>query len=327
VYNILMTKSYSIGVLRGGPSSEYEVSLKSGASILKNIRDHHKVFDILIDKEGTWHHHGSPKRPEHIFPHIDLFINAMHGEYGEDGTVQKILDTHGISYTGTRSFPSRVAMNKALTKKVLENEGIKTPVYKVLHKSDLSYNALIEFFRTFPHPMVIKPIGSGSSVGVFIVRTFTELENALLNVFAYSPTVMVEEYIPGKEATCGVIDNFREKDIYVLPPIEIRPAPGATFFDYEAKYGGKSEEVCPGNFTAEETKELQEISARAHKALDLRHYSRSDFIIHPRRGIYFLETNTLPGMTTESLFPKALSAVGVSLSDFLEHLIELSMRR
>jgi len=122
-----------------------------------------------------------------------------------------------------------------------------------------------------------------------------------------------------------VVDNFRNEEIYSLLPVEIRKSNDSAFFDYQAKYGGKSEEICPGNFTVAEKKIIQNMAKEAHQALGLRHYSRSDFIINPRRGIYILETNTLPGLTSESLLPKSLKAVGCSLPDFLDHLIILAL--
>ncbi len=123
------------------------------------------------------------------------------------------------------------------------------------------------------------------------------------------------------------MDEFRDEEIYSLLPIEIRKPVDSAFFDFKAKYGGQSQEICPGNFTAKEKKEIQDMARLAHKALGLRHYSRSDFILHPKRGIYILETNTLPGLTSESLLPKSLQAIGCSLPDFLDHLITLALKK
>jgi D-alanine-D-alanine ligase len=168
-------------------------------------------------------------------------------------------------------------------------------------------------------------VSGGSSVGTAIAKTLLELESAIDDALQYSDQALIEEFIFGREATCGVVDNFRNESIYSLLPVEIRKPSNATFFDYDAKYSGKSEEICPGNFTAVEKEMIQKIAKEAHKALGLRHYSRSDFIIHPKRGIYILETNTLPGLTSESLLPKSLQAVGCSLSDFFDHLIKLAL--
>lgn len=314
-----------VGVLRGGPSSEYEVSLKSGKSVIDSLVDKYEVLDIFIDKNGVWHHLGVPVKPEKILKKVDVIFNALHGAYGEDGTVQKLLDQFQIPYTGSTALASAIGMNKVLTKKVYNDFKIKTPIHILLEKGKNISLETARIFKSFPMPCVVKPHNSGSSVGVSIARTLPELENAVYKALDYSDKVLIEEFIAGKEATCGVVDNFRNETIYSLLPVEIRKPDASAFFDYEAKYSGQSQEICPGNFTPEEKKIIQEMAREAHKALGLRHYSRSDFIIHPRRGVYILETNTLPGLTSESLLPKSLQAIGCSLPDFLDHLIKLAL--
>lgn len=316
-----------VGVLRGGPSNEYEVSLKSGATVLNNLsQDKYSVRDIFIDREGQWHTHGLPIMPHDALTHIDVAFNALHGNYGEDGKVQHILESHGIPFTGSGSFASALGMNKAMSKEIYKKEGLKTPQSRLLESLvDVSKEAH-KLFSTFSPPVIVKPVSSGSSMGMALVKDFSGFGKAISGAFEHSNAVLIEEFIKGKEATCGVIDDFRDREYYALPPIEIRPHEGV-FFDYEAKYKGKSDEIVPGNFTDDEKKEIEKIAIQAHKALGLRHYSRSDFIIHPRRGIFILETNTLPGLTEESLFPKALKAVGASISHFLDHVIGLALRR
>lgn len=314
-----------IGVLRGGPSSEYEISLKTGGSVLKSLPEKYLPVDIFIDKEGVWNIQGISHEPHEAFKKVDAIFNALHGEYGEDGKVQKILDAFSIPYTGSKTLPSAVGMNKALAKNIFKSHGIKTP-YHTVESNDKDVGEIArKLFNSFPIPAVVKPIASGSSVGVSIAYTFQGLTEALSKAFEYSDKVLVEEYIKGREATCGVVDSFRGKDFYSLLPIEIIKPEKSDFFDYEAKYCGGSQEICPGNFSQNEKEAIQELAVAAHKALGLRHYSRSDFIISPRRGIYILEVNTLPGLTSESLLPKSLNAVGCSLPDFLDHLLTLAL--
>jgi len=148
----------------------------------------------------------------------------------------------------------------------------------------------------------------------------TGIENALQQ----SDTVLVEEYIQGREATCGVIDGFRGQKTYALPPVEIIPPAHKDFFDYDAKYSGGSQKICPGRFSRSEKHELQEIAKHIHEHLGLRHYSRADFILSPKRGMYLLEVNTLPELTAESSIQKSLTAVGAPFSQFLEHIIDLA---
>ena len=315
-----------VGVLRGGPSSEYEVSLRTGASVLKNLSDSYQAQDIFISKDGLWHKGGIPYKPGEIIKHLDVVFNALHGEYGEDGGVQHLLDTFAIPYTGSGYLASALGMNKVLAKKVFTQHGIKTPHHKTLKKGQYSHTDIVDLFKTFPMPAVVKPVRAGSSVGVSIARTVHELEQALAKAFAYDTEALIEEYISGREATCGVIEGFRGEAMYSLLPVEIIPDAGREFFDHEAKYAGKSKEICPGNFLAQEIKTIQDASVAVHKALSLRHYSRSDFIVHPKRGIYILEVNTLPGLTDESLFPLSLTAVGSTLSEFLDHVLHSTLK-
>ncbi len=322
-----------VGVLRGGPSSEYEVSLKTGKSVLDNLSmstslaGRYEVLDILIDKDGTWYVSGLKTDPLKISKQVDVIFNALHGNYGEDGIVQRILEQLSIPYTGSTALASAIGMNKLLTKKIYKNHNIKTPIHTTVSRTENINERAIKIFKTFPMPAVVKPVSGGSSVGTCVAKNIKELEGGIKEALKYSNTAIIEEFIIGKEATCGVIDNFRNEDKYALVPIEIRKPTDAPFFDYQAKYSGKSEEICPGNFTSEEKKLIENMSKQAHQALGLRHYSRSDFIIHPRRGIYILETNTLPGLTAESLLPKSLKAIGCSLPDFLDHLIKLALEK
>ncbi|MDE2038117.1 MAG: D-alanine--D-alanine ligase [Patescibacteria group bacterium] len=319
-----------IGVLRGGPSAEYDVSLQSGAAVLSALRerlaDKYVPVDIFIDTSGVWHIDGAPVRPHEAFGRVDAVFNALHGAYGEDGGVQRILEAHGVPFTGSSALASAVSMNKSLAKGVAARRGIKTPYWKELSSKEILDDpeaAAAGLFRTFLMPAVVKPAGAGSSIGVSVVKDHSRLRPALEAAAAHGDAVVIEEFIPGIEATCGVVEGFRGQPLYALPPIEIRPKAG--FFDYEAKYAGKSEEIVPASFSEGLKREIERLAAAAHEALGLRHYSRSDFIIHPRRGVYFLETNALPGLTGESLVPKALRAVGSGTHELVDHLVRLAL--
>lgn len=316
-----------VGVLRGGPSSEYEISLKTGASILEHLSEEkYRPVDIFVDKKGQWHVYGRPQVAAEALQQVDVIINAMHGEYGEDGTVQKILEQFGTPYTGSASYPSSVGFNKVLTKDFAKKTGVKMAPHIVVDITDDLERRIVEIFRTFPHPSIVKPVNAGSSVGVSIVYSFEDLRGALAKAFEISSRAIVEQYVKGREATCGVVENFRGEDVYPLLPVEIIPPAEAPFFTFDVKYNGATEEKCPGNFSEEEKRELQRAARAVHQALGLRHYSRSDFIVTPR-GVYFLEVNTLPGLAPECLLPKELDAVGCSFPDFLDHLVSLALRR
>lgn len=318
-----------VGVLRGGPSSEYEVSLMSGASVLGVLNlEKYEPRDIFIDRAGQWHVHGVAVTPERALRDVDVALNAMHGEFGEDGQVQRILEMLAVPYTGSNAAASALAFNKQLTRDAVAKLGVNIAHGAVLDSqkiTDLDRTAS-NLFRSMPHPVMVKPVVGGSSVGSSVADSYHSLQTALERAFAIAPQVLVEEYIKGREATVGVIDNFRNEKTYALMPVEIVPPQTSPFFDYDAKYSGQSIERSPGNFSREEKNQLIAIARLVHQGMGLSHYSRSDFIVS-RRGIYFLEVNTLPGLTQESLLPKALKAVGAKLSDFLDHIINLARRR
>lgn len=322
-----MSHIVRVGILRGGPSAEAEVSLRTGQAVAKSINEHlsdkYRPFDIIIDRNGNWTHEGNPISVTGLHSLVDVVFNALHGTYGEDGKIQSQLEWHKIPFTGSGSASSAIGMNKVMTKKILNSHGIKNPYAVVISSGEIQNepeSILRDLFNSFVMPAVVKPSASGSSVGVSIVRKFSDFYPALYNASAHSDEVIVEEYIKGIEATCGVIDHFRGERFYALPPVEIRPA--SEFFDFNAKYGNETREIVPATFSSKIKREIEELSKKIHEIMGLRHYSRSDFIIHPRRGIYTLEVNTLPGLTEESLFPKALRAVGSDLHHFIEHLLE-----
>jgi len=316
-----------VAVLRGGPSSEYEVSLKSGQTVLKNLPEKYHAKDILISRDGLWHMDGIVKSPDKILKSMDVVFNALHGEYGEDGQVQKILESHNVPYTGSDSVASAVAMNKHLTKQLAIQNGIRTPDYLLVREGDDLTETPKKVFAKFAPPYIVKPTSLGSSVGVTIVKTANDLLDVIRSTIFYSRALLIEEYIFGKEATCGVIDSMRGHDVYSLLPVEIIPKKGE-FYDYNAKYLSDSTGYrIPGHFNSLDKKEIEQIAKKIHSLLGLRHYSRSDFIVSPLRGIFFLEVNTLPGMTDHSLIPKSLDALGISLPDFLDHMLTLATAR
>ena len=319
-----------VGVLRGGPSYDYDMSLHSGAHVLKHLasealNEKYTAHDILIDRDGLWFMGGVRVSPQEVSSRVDVIFNALHGKYGEDGKVQKVLDRYGLRYTGSDALGSALSMNKVVAKKAFEQHGFKTPLYVVLEKQDLRKEPLqaivMRLFRSFHMPVVVKPASAGSSVGVSMVRTFPDYEKAIEKAFEYDDTVLIEQFVSGKEAVVGLVDHFRESDVYALPPLEIRlksqaPVAGDT---------NEVEEIVPGNFTSEEKAQLEELARKAHKALGLKHYSRANFIVHPRHGIYLLEINTLPSLADTSHLPKALEAVGATMPQFIDHLITLAL--
>jgi D-alanine-D-alanine ligase len=312
-----------VAVLRGGPSDEYEVSLRTGHAVLESIDStRFEPIDIIITKGGEWLHEGRVRYPEHLIPIVDVVFIALHGTYGEDGTVQRLLERFGVPYTGSGPYASGLAMHKGYTKEHLKTTGIKLPQHYTVRREDGLYPRVHagRIRELFGPSYVVKPVASGSSVGVEIVRDTLLLGEAIERVLNGYAEVLVEEFIEGREVTCGVIERFREHDLYALPSIEIIHAKQHPFFNYDAKYDGTTSEVCPAPITQSAKRAVEHASKLVHKELGLSQYSRSDFILG-KDGLYFLEVNTLPGLTTESLIPNALRAVGSSHRELVTHLI------
>lgn len=320
-----------IGVLRGGPSSEYDISLKSGAAVLEHLdKDKYEPRDLFISKGGEWHLHGAPVTPERALRGVDVAFNTIHGNYGEDGQLQHVLQAIGVAHTGPDALGAALAYDKQKTRELVQKHGVKVAHGAVVDSSKISdlEKTAFNIFRSMPHPLIVKPVIGGSSVGVTKVDNFNALTFALNRAFESSPKALVEEFIPGREASVGVIDHFRNEKSYALMPVEIVLPKSAPFFDFDTKYNDQAIERVPGSFSGQEKNELQRLARIVHESLALPHYSRSDFIVG-KRGIYFLEVNPAPGVgfTKESIFPKALKAVGANLSHFLDHVITLAKRK
>ncbi|MFZ5365140.1 MAG: D-alanine--D-alanine ligase family protein [Patescibacteria group bacterium] len=301
----------NIAVLGGGDSSEREVSLISSKKVFENLDEskyHKEYFDFPVDLDKFLSD----------YKKFDVVMPVFHGTFGEDGTVQGFLKTLGLKFTFSDVEAMSIALNKQLAKSLLEKlTDIKMPQGKIFDYLTLDIAQIKKSFNT---PMVLKPVAGGSSLGTYIVKTDDELESAIKNIKQYKQAVLVEEFIKGVEETVAILGN---NDPQALPVIEIRPK--TEFFDYIAKYDSKfCEEICPAPIDEALAKELQRQALLAHQTLGCRGLSRSDFIVTADNQIYFLEINTIPGMTDASLVPKAAAAAGYSYPKFLDKLIELA---
>lgn len=313
-----------VAVLRGGPSEEYAISLQSGATVIKALDAlHYPYKDIVITKDGQWLETGIVRSPDNALEAVDVVFVALHGGYGEDGQVQKILHRKHIPYTGSRSLPSAIAFNKELTKFTLQPLNVLMPKHRKFTVADLdTLDEEVEtLFKEIGQELFIKPVKTGSSHGARYAPTKELLASHIRELSGRYDELLIEEYIRGREATVGILHDFRNESLYALPAIEIVPPNGEPAFSFENKYNGKTAEIVPGRFSYEEKEQLSHIATKVHEALGLDHYSRSDFIV--RNGeVYFLEINTLPGLTSESLLPKAAAAVGLTYDQLIAHLVE-----
>ena len=304
----------------GGPSSEHEVSFKSGEMVLKHLdQSRFEAFPVKIGKDSSW-----PMAMADLKDKADIAFIAMHGFYGEDGQIQGILEGFKIPYTGSDRVASARAMNKADTILLLKNNGYPMPDYFVAEKKD---QAEIDWKnpKKIPFPVVIKPANGGSSVGVHIVKNPDDLPEAVMDAFRYDDSILVQDYISGREVTCGVLEINGVS--IALVPTEIIPKNGA-FFDYQSKYTpGASAEITPPDMPKELIKKIQRFAPGAHRLLGCSGMSRTDMIIDEKGEIYILELNTIPGMTETSLLPQQAEKMGFSFPGLLEIIIQSGLNK
>lgn len=308
-------KKLRVALLIGGLSNEREISLKSGAEVQKAL-DPERYETLIYDLKD------SLPRLVADYTRIDVALIILHGRFGEDGTVQGLLELLGIPYQGSGVLGSAVAMNKRLTKALFRQEGLPVARDRIVRRGDrLVLDLLAE---ELGWPVVVKPNTEGSSIGIRMAKTLDELSGAIEQAFALDKEILLEEYIRGREITGGVLGN---QVLQALPIVEIIPSEAYQFFDYEAKYKEKaSKEICPAELPEPITRLAQEYALRAHKVLGLRGYSRTDMIFRGEE-IILLETNTIPGMTRTSLFPQAAQAAGLTFGALLDRLIEMALEK
>lgn len=354
-----------VAVLMGGPSPERDVSLETGRVICQWLNpDKYEVIPIEITWDRQWVVHDgqwlesapqlsqlvkSGSRPgkggqqeketadeaahsagksidqvrnEHG---IDVAFIAMHGTFGEDGTVQGLLEAFGIPYTGSGVLASALAMDKIKTKEILRYQGIPTPDWVSLTRRGWQQQReliLDTYVQPLGLPCVVKPCRQGSSVGISIVREAGQLPGAIDEALSLDTEVLVEAYVKGRELTCAVLGEPKTEAVVPLPPTEIIFT--GDFFDYESKYAGETKEVCPAELPPDVTEAVQDLACRTHAALGCRGFSRTDFILNDD-GLQVLELNTIPGMTQVSLYPQAARAAGIEFDALMDRMVELAL--
>ncbi|MCC7543502.1 D-alanine--D-alanine ligase [bacterium] len=337
-----MTKP-RIAVLIGGPSREHDVSRSSARNILAAIDEHrYDVRPILITHQGEWRVYSSElgleaDTPQQVWgqtqiqvllPYeVDAAFIAMHGEFGEDGTIQRLLDRATIPYQGSGPRSSALAFDKAASYATLRRQGFSIPDYVVMSRAEWVANRfkrMRQIVTALGADVVVKPVAAGSSVGVYLVHTPAQLADALEQVSVEFDRFIIQKFVRGEEVTCGVLET--DEGLVALPPTLIRPR-SSHFFDYTAKYTvGASEEITPAPLHPSLIAVIQRVALAVHRALKCRDYSRSDFIL-TRNKLWLLELNTLPGMTETSLVPQAAAAYGMGFSELVHHLIERARNR
>ncbi len=310
-----MKKKITIALLSGGTSSERAVSLKGGDQVYQTLdKTRYNVFRYDPKTDMARLLADAPK--------IDLALVILHGTNGEDGTVQGFLDLLSIPYQCAGTLASSVAMNKLASKRLYEQADIPVPAYMSFKTNETIDEAAC--IQRLDLPIVVKPVSGGSSIGMTICRKSDALSKAFVKAFEQDDTILLEEYISGTEITGGVIGNNR---LQALPIVEIIPKKNYDFFDYTAKYtAGETAEICPARINEDLSEKARQLAQKAHNALFCKGCSRTDMIIRKNK-IYVLETNTIPGMTPESLLPLAARTAGMDFGRLLDRLIELGLEQ
>ena len=302
-----------VGVLMGGPSGEHDISLKSGHGITEALRRRRIATEPLVipralTKAFAWTWVADSVR--HLAP--DVIFIAVHGTFGQDGTLQQLCEELHVPYTGSDPAASRLGMDKVASRTKFLAAGLQVPRWQVFNTVEGSVSDV-----SLPYPLVVKPISQGSSLGVSLVRTPEELPVALNAAGQYGAHVLIEEFVQGREVTVGIFGDR------VLPVVEIRPH--QPFFDFAAKYtSGMTDYLVPAPLSAVMTQQVQAAGLLAYQALGCRHLSRVDIIVHKNGLPIILEVNTIPGFTPTSLLPKAAACAGLSYEDVCEHLVMMA---
>lgn len=307
-----------VGVIMGGPSFEYEISLLSGKSVCRNLNaNRYEIIPIIIDRSGNWSH-----TPESLLDLIDVAFISLHGEYGENGEIQDLLDRWGIKYTGSNTSSSALGMNKSATSKILRGNGLLTPESIDVSRSDDWSNLCYHL----NYPVVVKPNDRGSSIGVSLVRDCAGFSSALCEVFRYSRHARIERYISGREITCSVLETGN--GLIAFYPTELIPKK-SLLNDFESKYHGREtlKQVTPAQISKIETEAVMNTALRAHQAINATGFSRTDMILANNGAIYVLEINTIPGLVENHPFLASANVSGMASEMVLDNIIASALRR
>lgn len=301
-----------IGVLMGGPSAERDISIKSGTAVCRALEKKGiEAVPVELSRASTMNVYKEEVIRQINSSRIEVAFIALHGEFGEDGKVQEILEEMGMPYTGSKAYASRLGMDKIGSRDIFKSNGMPVPRYRIINKSglDKSLDGCV-YFKELGSTLVIKPSDEGSSIGLSIINSVKDFYKATSNALEYSDKIIIEEYIRGREITVGILEDK------ALPVVEIIPK--HRFFDFEAKYSKNlTEYMVPADIEKEQYNACQDMGLKAHKALGARFFSRVDIILTKDHIPVVLEANTIPGLTETSLLPKAALAAGINFEELV----------
>lgn len=319
-----MKKALKVAILRGGPSDEHAISMKSGEQFKNRIDEYQNMTDITVDRAGDWFVNGVPYEKRNLVRDFDMVINTVKGGEGENGRLSKYLDTFGVKHSNAPVFGSTLTHNKHEYKKFLKRHDIKTP-HSMLIDGDLDVEAQKrELHNRMFLPAVVKPVSNGSSIGVFIARDFAEMKRFVDWILKRDRFVLVEEYIEGLDVSVLTTKDFRGKEMYSFLPVGIDTP---DIINYDHKFNNSHSFFPIHNLSREQKEMVEDIAKSVHAKLDLEALAMTDFRVHPRRGVYALETNTVPSFEDKSVYDESLKLVGVHEDELVDHIISLSLNK
>lgn len=316
--------SKKVTILYGGPSNEHDVSIASAKNILKNINQNkYSVFEIYINKKGIFYFKENNKIISRFLEkdlitflkkeNIEKVFPLLHGKYGEDGKLQKILERKKINFVGSSSRASSLCMDKDKTNKILSKNDIFIPKSKIIYKDKFKHN--------LKYPIIVKPVDEGSSFGLFKIESEVEFLKNLSKFFRKNNILLAQEYISGREFTCGILDIKNKTKALSVSEIILTKT---KTFNYKAKYTKDAvNEITPASIDKKLTKKIQDLARKCHIILGCRDISRTDILLNIKdNNLYVLETNTMPGMTQTSFVPEQAKSSGINISKLIDILLD-----
>lgn len=320
----VMNKKYKVAILKGGNSDEHPISVRSGEQLKNRMEGYQNVTDIMVDRSGEWFVQGTPYDKRNLVRDFDMVINTMKGGEGEDGRLTKYLDAFGVKHNNTSQFGSTLSHNKHKFKEFLKRHEIKTPHWVLIDgESDIEAQKR-ELHQKMFLPAVVKPATNGSSIGVFVAKNFDEMKQYVDWILKRDRFALVEEYIEGLDVSVLTTKDFRGQPVYSFIPVGIDTP---DIINYDHKFNNTHTFFPADKLSREDRNMIEDIAKTVHAKLDLDSLAMTDFRVHPKRGVFALETNTVPSFEDGSIYDEALKMVGVQEEELVDHIINLALRR
>ncbi len=311
-------------MLRGGDSDEHPISLRSGEQFKNRIDELQNITDVTVDRAGEWFVNGTPYDKKNVTRDFDMIVNTIKGGEGENGRLSKYLDTFGVKHSNAGVLGSTLSHNKHKFKEFLKRHEIKTP-HSYLFDGDGDIEAQKkELHHKMFLPAIVKPVANGSSIGVFLANDFDEMKKFVDWILKRDRFVLIEEYIEGLDVSVLTTKDFRGQELYSFIPVGIDTP---DIINYDHKFNNSHTFFPIHNLSRDQKTMIEDIAKTIHSSLDLDALAMTDFRVNPKRGVYTLETNTVPSFEDKSVYDESLRVVGVSEDELVDHIIDLALNK